>query len=107
MILFRILYTLYLFLPNGDLDLMYRTLHALILTKVKLMHAHCCCPHKFLNLNFMFECYEPFEWHSIIRWKELWEVVPEARNRSGDGQHRFGHQYASATRTRKSREGSD
>ena len=39
MILFRILYTLYLFLPNGDLDLMYRLLHVLILTNVKLIHA--------------------------------------------------------------------
>ena len=56
-ILFRILYTLYLFLPNGDLDLMYRLLHVLILTNVKLIHAFIV-----VLTNFEFKFQAPMLW---------------------------------------------
>ena len=39
MILSKIFYALFLFLPNGDLELMHRLSHVLILTNVKLIHA--------------------------------------------------------------------
>ena len=60
-ILFRIFYPLFLFLSNGDLDLMHRLSHILILTNVELIHA-------FIVVLTNFE----FKFQALLLWWVLW-----------------------------------
>ena len=53
---------------------------------------HLLLSSQILNSNFRLYCYyESCEWNPRIRWHQLWEMVPETWDCTGDGQYRFGH----------------